>query len=92
MDPFSQTVWESVEGSPEGKKTLFRSVQEYNHTIVSCENRTCTAVGEEPKGLYVKRNIGGVFTTQEMSGYGSTIYRIIDFGIPKGFMRKKIQL
>ena len=63
VDSCSQTVWESVEASQEEKrKTGFRSVREYDRKMgecqISCENHTCTAVGAEPRGFYVQRDIG----------------------------------
>ena len=39
-------------------------------SVVSCENRTCIAVGAVPKGHYVQRDIEGACITHEMSGYG----------------------
>jgi len=45
---------------------------------VSCENRT--TVGIEPKGHYIQKYIGGIWTTHEMSGYG------LHFGSHHGFL------
>jgi len=50
---------------------------------LSCEN--CTAVGEEPKGHYLQKDIGGIGTHLKWV----VLVRILDFGILKGFMRPK---
>ena len=46
---------------------------------MSCDNCTHTAVGADPTGWYVQRDIGGVWTTDEMSGYGW------NYGLNDGF-------
>ena len=57
-------------------------------SVVSCDNCTHTAVGAEPKVCYIHRDVGGVWTTHEISGYGSHYGHIMDLQFQ---MRTKIQ-